>query len=446
MSQINLKKNIAVSGGFRVVILVLSFCVSWLSARYLGVEGKGRLSYLMTMGGFIWAVLGMGLNHSYPYLIRKNPDKRSDLYAWTLLQFVFETLIFLAVGLGLIKFWNKVLSFDFTPLYMALFVIYITFTKAVMQMQAFYIGVDKVFQSSMAHLINTGSCLLLLMAGFILVPSGDRFGYYLGLTVIGLAISLAYLSFGHRERISISSMDFSFIKHSYGFGMRAFVSMFLISLLVRADIVIVKRLLDYSQVGIYSIAAHVVDMLQVASNLVGSLLLAKLSDTAEETEKWQLMKKMLMLFSVFLLVGNLGFMLLGKYVLGIFFGLDFVPAYAVYLWLIPASFGLSFGSLFNNYLNSKGFPIVTIVIAGLALLLNIGLNYLMIPLWGINGAALATSIAYLFWFFLIIAYEQKVTSGRLLPHLIPKCEDWRELYLSIRELLTQISKKKMGGI
>ena len=348
--------------------------------------------------------------------------------------------------MGLIKFWNQVLSFDFTPLYMALFVIYITFTKAVMQMQAFYIGVDKVFQSSMAHLINTGSCLLLLMAGFILVPSGDRFGYYLGLTVIGLAISLAYLSFGHRERISISSMDFSFIKHSYGFGMRAFVSMFLISLLVRADIVIVKRLLDYSQVGIYSIAAHVVDMLQVASNLVGSLLLAKLSDTAEETEKWQLMKKMLMLFSVFLLVGNLGFMLLGKYVLGIFFGLDFVPAYAVYLWLIPASFGLSFGSLFNNYLNSKGFPIVTIVIAGLALLLNVGLNYLMIPLWGINGAALATSIAYLFWFFLIIAYEQKATSGRLLPHLIPKREDWRELYLSIRELLTQISKKKMGGI
>lgn len=436
MSRINLRKNIAVSGGFRIVVLVLSFCISWLSARYLGVEGKGRLSYLMTVGGFIWAVLGMGLNHSYPYLIRKNPDKRGDLYAWTLLQFALETLFFLAVGLCLIKFWNKVLSFDFTPRYMALFVTYITFTKALMQMQAFYIGVDKIFQSAMAHLINSGSSLLLLSAGFILLPSGDRFGYYLGLTVIGLAISLAYLSFGHRERVIISSIDFSFIKHSYGFGMRAFISMFLISLLVRADIVIVKRLLDYNQVGIYSIAAHVVDTLQIASNLVGSLLLAKLSDTAEETEKWLLMKKMLMFFSLFLLVGNLGFMLLGKSVLGIFFGVDFVPAYAVYLWLIPASFGLSFGSLFNNYLNSKGFPVATIIIAGLALLLNIGLNFLLIPIWGINGAAFATSIAYLFWFSIIVGYEQKVSSGKLLPHLIPKREDWRELYLSAREFIT----------
>ena len=441
MSRIDLKKNIAVTGAFRIIILVLSFCISWLSARYLGVEGKGRLSYLMTVGGFIWTVLGMGLNHSYPYLIRKNPEKRGDLFAWTLLQFFVETLVFLIAGLVFIEFWSKALSFDFSPLYMALFVGYLTFTKAFMQMQAFYIGVDKILQGSISQLINTASCLLLLSAGFFLLPSGDRLGYYLGFTVIGLAVGLAYLSFGHKEHISVSKIDYSFIIYSYGFGFRAFISMFLISLLLRADIVIVKRLLDYKQVGIYSIAAHVVDMLQIASNLVGSLLLAKLSDTAEETEKWLLMKKMLMVFFLFLVVGNLAFILLGKSVLGIFFGIDFVPSYAVYLWLIPASFGLSFGSLFNNYLNSKGFPVATIVIAGLALLLNIGLNYLLIPLWGVNGAAFATSVAYLLWFVIIVAYEQKVSSGKLLPHLIPKREDWRELYLSALELVAARSKR-----
>ena len=224
-----------------------------------------------------------------------------------------------------------------------------------------------------------------------------------------------------------------------------FISSLLIMLLIRADIVLIKHFLGFSEVGIYSIGAHIVDTLQTASNVVGGFLFVKLSDTADDRAKWLLMKKMLMLFFVFISFTNLGFALLGKWVLQTFYGADFVPAYGVYLWLIPASYGLSFGSLFNNYLNSKGFPVATIFIAGLVLVMNIGLNILLIPLLGIIGAAIATDIAYLLWFLLIIAYEQRSSGGQMLSCLAPAKTDWRDFSLELLSTLREEQEQSGKG-
>lgn len=428
MPEINLKKNILLSGSFRIVVLVLAFFASWISARYLGVELKGKFSYITTLGGFVWMVLDLGLFRSYPYLIRKNPDKVNTLFAWTLLTFILETTVLLMLGIGLLGFWNNVLSFPFDPLYMVLFVGYITLTKAFMQLQSLYVGLDKILVSSLAYFSNSLVCVVVFALGYIFFRQGNRLAFILTATLIGLSGSFILLFSNQDWTRWWKTLNLGFIKASYGFGIRVFISSLFILLLVRSDIIIVKKMLGFSEVGIYSIGAQIVEMLQVASNVVGGLLLVKLSDTDDDTVKWLVMKKLLMVFGVFLTIANLGFVLLGKFVLATMFGYQFVPAYYVYLWLIPASYGLSFGSLFNQYLNSKGFPIISIILPAIALGLNIGLNLLFIPIWGINGAAISTSIAYLMWFVLIIAIEQRRTRGRMLKQLIPVREDWIELW------------------
>ena len=121
MPGINLKKNILLGGSSRLLIMGLSFLCSWISARFLGVELKGQYSYLVTLGGFIWMALDLGLYRSYPYLIRKNPDKLNSLLGWTILSFVLETLLLAVLGLGLLRFWNSILGFVFDPLIHAAF-------------------------------------------------------------------------------------------------------------------------------------------------------------------------------------------------------------------------------------------------------------------------------------------------------------------------------------
>jgi len=249
-----------------------------------------------------------------------------------------------------------------------------------------------------------------------------------------LVITLPYLA-GYARQLKLSSLRPAFLWDTYKSGVRAFLSSLFILLLIRADIVILKRLTGYSSVGIYSLSAHIVDLLQIAANMVGSLLLVKLADTADELRRWILMRRIFIMFVVFLGVANLVFALIGKPVIRLVYGAAFQGAYYSTLWLIPASFGLSLGSLFNTYLWSKGFPLVSTVVPLLALLLNIGLNFLLIPGMGIAGAALASSICYCLWLAVILLYEQKQSQGRLFAQLVPQREDWSELWQLARNSL-----------
>ena len=445
MAGINLKKNILMGGSFRAIIMVFSFFSSLITARYLGVELKGEYNYLITLGSFLWTLLDLGIYRSYPYLIRKFPNKINNLFKWATLTFIIEIVVLSSTGLLLINFWSKVLSYNFKPIYMLLFIGYMTFSKYFMQLESIFMGMDRIVDQSIGDLLYGGLTFLLFLIGFIFLHNVDRLAVILVGMVIAMGIGIAYFIKQYNKVDFAKNLDLKFIYSAYSFGIRVFLSSIIIMLLIRVDIILIKKMLGFREVGIYSIAAHIVDMLQVASNLVGGYLFVKLSDTEDDFTKWQLMKKIMMLFGAFLTVANLAFVLLGKFLLRILYGIDFVPAYGVYLWLIPASYGLSFGSFFNNYLNSKGFPPITILIPAISLGLNIGLNFLMIPRWGLIGAAIASGIAYLLWFFLIIIYEQRRTKGAMLPVLIPSKQDWKDFWeegkATLNTALSHLHKK-----
>jgi O-antigen/teichoic acid export membrane protein len=136
------------------------------------------------------------------------------------------------------------------------------------------------------------------------------------------------------------------------------------------------------------------------------------------------LRRLFLAFFLFLGFVNLIFVFIGRSLMIMLYGADFAPSYGAYLFLIPASFGLTFGSLFNTYIWSKGFPVMCIVMPFIALLINIGLNIWWIPLFGIRGASMATSVAYLAWLFLLMGYENYRTSGKMLPYFIPRFADF----------------------
>lgn len=446
MSQINLKKNIITSGSFRIVILILSFLISWISARYLGVTLKGEYSYLITLCGFMWTILDLGVYRSYPYIVRKRPDEVQTLFGWTIITMFFEIVVMTSIGVAFLDFWNKLIGYQLSPVKIIFLVMFVSLNKAFMQLQAIYMGMNRVLENSISHFLISVVFFILLLIGYFALIDVDRIDILLLFNLIGLACSVLYLAFRNRWGNWYKELNIKTIKLFYSYGFRVFLSSLFIMLLIRADIVLIKHFLDFSEVGIYSLAAHIVDFIQIASNLVGGLLFVKLSDIEDDISKWLLLKKTLLIFFFFITLANLGFGLIGKPVMQIMFGADFVPVYYVYFWLMPAAYGLSFGSLFNNYLNSKGFPIISIILPAIALVLNITLNMLLIPTMGINGAALATSISYFLWFLLIVYFEQRDSKGKMLHYLMPTWKDvtdlYRETVIEIKEMMNNISHKK----
>lgn len=434
MPGINLKRNIMVSGAFRILIMAVIFLTSWLSTRYLGVELKGKYSYLVTIAGFAWMILDLGINKTYPYILRKEPEQAGNLIIWSFLLFGAQVLVLGLLGQLFLPFWSKFLGYGLDPLSLWLLIGLITLTQLHNHMQMFYLGLDWVKENSFWQLGHQVLMLMLVVVAAIFLRNADRLNIILvfsNLTM--LAINLV-LGSKYALKRKLSGFSLPKILSYYPMGFRVFLSSLLISLLLRADVMILKRMMGFESVGIYSLSAHMVDMMQLASNLVGSLLLVKLSDSSDDINRWILMKRIFILFVGLLSITNLGFALVGKPLIVLVYGAGFAGSYYAYLWLIPASFGLSLGSLFNTYLWSKGFPLISVILPGGALLSNIVLNLLLIPGMGVAGAGLASSISYLLWFISIVLYEQKLSGGRMLKHLIPCKADFWELWTMLKKL------------
>ena len=86
----------------------------------------------------------------------------------------------------------------------------------------------------------------------------------------------------------------------------------------------------------------------------------------------------------------------------------FFPAYAAayeaLLWMLPGLVFAGFGSVFNVALAGRAYPAITLWAPALALMLNLAVNWTLIPALGLRGAALSTSIAYGVWALLVTGY------------------------------------------
>ena len=446
MAGINLRKNIVISSFYRVVAVFLSFMTGWISTRFLGVELKGQYGYLITISSFAWLIIDLGIHQTYPYLLRKEPEKGNILFTWSLLQFCCELLFFNVVGLALMPFLSRLLKFDFTPTIIILVSGVISLTKLNLHMQNYYLGQDKVRYNHICQTLNSLMMLVVVVLGYLFFTSVDRLVYVLIAYNLAMLTSIVGLVFPKLFTRFWQGFDLSYIFKSYNLGWRVFLSSLFINLLIRFDMMLIRRFLHFDALGIYALASNIVEMLQMASNMVGSLLLVKLSDLDDQVQSWNTLKKVFIFFFGFLSVANLGFILVGKPLLNIMYGKDFAPVYNVYLWLIPASYGLSFGSLFNTYLWSKGFPWISVLLPAIALSLNIVLDLILIPIMGINGAALATSIGYLSWFIAILLYENHQSGGKFIKHIKPGRADLAEMSASVKDWVSKLKNMKQGDI
>jgi O-antigen/teichoic acid export membrane protein len=439
MAEINLKKNILISASFRVLIMGLSFLTGWISTRFLGVELKGRYSYLITIMSFTWIALDLGIHKTYPYLIRKEASRQNQLFTWSILQFIAEFTLIASLGLLFTPFLRELLNYPFQSLTVLLMAGAISLTKLSQHMQMIYYGQDRIGRCSLYQFLNSLVMLLLVALGWMLFKSVDRLHFVLGAYVLAMLVAVLCFILPQLATRFWKGFQLRYILRSYSLGWKVFLSGLFITLLIRFDVVLIRHFRGFTDLGVYAVAANVVDMLQLAANLVGSLLLVKLSDITDDVERWRLLKKVFLFFFLLLGAANAGFVAVGKPLLTWMYGRDFTGVYNIYLWLIPASFGLSFGSLFNTYLWSKGFPIISVLLPLLALLLNIGLNFIFIPAMGIRGAALATSIAYVAWFLSILLYEHFNSGKRIIRHLVPSGSDFAEIAATARSSIHKVT-------
>jgi O-antigen/teichoic acid export membrane protein len=166
-----------------------------------------------------------------------------------------------------------------------------------------------------------------------------------------------------------------------------------------ADAVFISKFLSTRDLGIYSVATQISGIALQLPTLANSLLLPLFVSLQKENKTNRLQHYFKHTFPTLILFWGLFSTVAavtGYFLIPVFFGEEFTQAIRP-LWILLAASVLSLPPLvgYGALSNATSTTYISMFAAAFAALANIGFNFLLIPVFGMEGCAWATAIMYL---------------------------------------------------
>jgi O-antigen/teichoic acid export membrane protein len=212
-----------------------------------------------------------------------------------------------------------------------------------------------------------------------------HFLYFLFLLIIIFSKNLRYITFKIKYQIKY---------FYYGFKI---VSLMLISQFIYiTDFIMVDYFLDDKKLAYYFVALTISKMIFVIADTVGNIIFP-LYAKANKKDRLMIDKNVYVISSLIFLVTIfmfISFCILGKVLLTVLYHQGYVQSYVSALLLIAGAQGMIIYKLLSRKFASEDSWITLYYAVIFAALVNIILNLILIPKYGINGAAFSSFIAY----------------------------------------------------
>lgn len=187
------------------------------------------------------------------------------------------------------------------------------------------------------------------------------------------------------------------------------------SIVALCDILMLGVMRSTTEVGVYRVAAQsslLIGMGVQAANMILAPRFARWWKAGEMQKMQAIVTQSTRLVFALAATGCLIFALVGQVFLNFVFGVEFAASFLPLMVLcVGQLFSVGFGSVGylltmtgNEQATARGMLIAAVV--------NIVLNLLFIPKWGMMGAAVATSISLIFWNLLLYRSVRKLTGLR----------------------------------
>jgi len=396
----------------RSFVILTAFLIGIYIARYLGPGNYGLFNYVLSFVGLFGFLTSFGIDSIVSREIIKDHSKKNDLIGTGFYLKIIGSLIAIITVVVVSFFTTKdpftlgliwILSLNFIP-------------------QAFNI-IEVYFQSQalskkivIAQIIAT----VISMALKISLIALDRGIFWLMLVYIieTTIYALILLFFFKRLNNGIEKWRFnkniakSLLKDSWPL----MLSSIAISIYMRIDQVMIKNILGNEQVGIYAVAAKLSETWYFIPMLICTSLSPTIINAFKVSKEFfeSRMKKLYFLmfwlsFSIALITTILAYP-----IVRILFGIAYVDAVTtlqIYVW---AGVGVSLGITLGQYLLVNNLTKISFYCTLLGALVNIILNIILIPKIGINGAAIATLVAYMLATFGIFFFDASRKHGILI--------------------------------
>lgn len=372
---------------FRVAGVVLSLTITVITAR-LGAEERGSYS-LLTLSAAILITLFSGLGPAIAHRISHYKESAAPLVADGL---VFSSIVGLGVGALLLL---VVQMFPFPPYehlqWLAIAAPFLMWTTVA---NGVYLGIGRMLPLNINTISASTLLIILCVLGILLSPplqlSQVLIAWAIAQVLAGLVATYFVWRLVGMVRPVLRRLlgDARFITN---IGIANVIS----TLNYRADLFLVQLFMGLTATGVYSIAIAVAEMLWFISSSLTIAAYQRIG-TSSGSESASLTLRVVWFNFTLLLIASPLLAALAWLGLPWMVGDEYRVSSRVLLVLLPGvvMYGAA-SSLSAYFTNQLGRPTLSTRIALISLALNVAGSVILIPVFGIYGGALATSIAYM---------------------------------------------------
>lgn len=222
----------------------------------------------------------------------------------------------------------------------------------------------------------------------VLVSAGAQLG--------GVTVCLAGLgrhhALGSRLLVRSAATAGRILRPYVSYALVTFATLSLTQVVQRFDMLLVNGYRGPRAAGLYAVAVQVTDLMLVIPAALGVVMFRRGARSSPEHPS-DLMR-ILRATAVFGLLAATGAALLSGWFIPVVFGSAYRGSVEPLRWLLPGTVAFSLQSVVSNYIAGRGRPRLVLVAWLAGAVVAIGADLIVIPAFGIVGAAIVSSVSY----------------------------------------------------
>jgi len=383
-------------------------------ARYLGPEEFGVLSYVLAISTFIIAISRLGMDAILVRELVSHPEKKQTLMGTAFWMMFITAIVCSSIVAAVV--WS-IGELPAVKLYASIISISAIFASALV--------VDYCFQSEVrANVSATCKSITLLLMSFVklylIYIQADLVWFVYAFLMDHAVLAVIFLlAAGQQGRAGfVKCFCWEDAKSMLVSAWPLVLGAVSIQIYMRIDQIMIRNMLGLNDVGLYSAAVRIYEAWAIVIAILTVSLLPAIVKLKQGDEK-NYHKRMTQLFSlvIWISVGAALFVsIVSEHLMVFAFGGEYrasAPVVDIIMW--TAVFA-AMGSVSARYFNVERMERKFAVRTALAAVLNVGLNFMLIPLYGIKGAALSTLICTFFANYLMDWFDKDLITLLNIKH------------------------------
>ena len=382
----------------KVVQSLLQLLIGMLTARYLGPSNYGLINYAKSVVAFAVPFTQLGLNATLVRELIDTPEKEGEIMGTSLLMGTVSSISCMLLVTGFVSVVNRT-----EPQTIAVCILYsisLVFQAMELIQYWFHSKLQSKFPSMMmlcAYVVVSAYKIFLLASG----KSIYWFAVVYSIEYGTIALSL-FVIYGRQGKQKLSA-SFAMAKRLFSKSRYYILSSLMVTLFQNTDHIMLKTISGDVENGFYTAAITSAGVCQfVYAAIIDSARPVILA--AQKTDSLKYEKNIARLYSIIIYMAiaqGIVFTLFAKQIVGILYGKDYlptVPVLQILVWYIAFS---QMGRIRNIWILAEEKQKLLWRINLLGALMNIALNYFLIPVWGASGAAFASFVTQVFANFIL---------------------------------------------